>query len=153
MWENVLPGLPQCTSENTQERSPMIVTNVENLSLIVQPSLSIREFTQGRNPIIVMSVGRPSATNPLLPHIREYTQKRNNVKTFVQNTPPIIQSLWYDRNYIWGRNSMRVMNVRSPSTRSQLSVDTRELKRKKPWQCFYQYTFPFATGHIVSLYF
>jgi len=55
----------------------MNVMNVENVFMIVRPSLNIRGFIQGRNPINVMNVGRPSATKQLSPHIRKYTEEKH----------------------------------------------------------------------------
>lgn len=138
---------------HTQERSPLIVKSVENHSMTVQPTLNIK-FTQWRNLKMIMSVGRPSGTNQLLSHIREYMQKRYNVKMGIQNIPPIIQSLWYHRNYIWETNSMHVMNVGSPCTRSQHSVYIREPHGRNPGSAFIcKNAFPFAAGHIAHLYF
>lgn len=99
-----------------------------------------------------MYVGKPSTTNQLFSHIREYTQKGNDVKMDVQNPPTLIQSLWYDRQCMQGRNSVDVVYVRSP-TRNQPLVYVRELTWEKPWQCFYQCALPFLPGHGASLYF
>ena len=140
--------------EHIQERSPLIVKSVENHSMTVQPTLNIRKFTQGRNLITVKSVGRPSGTNQLLSHIREYMQKRYDVKMGVQNIPPIIQSLWYDRNCIWERNFMHVMNVGSPCTRSQRSIYIRKPHGRNPGSVFIcKNAFPFAARHIARLSF
>lgn len=90
--------------EHSQKGSFMCVTSAGSLSVIAQPSKSIREFTRERSPTSVINVGRPSAS---------------------------IHSSLNTRESIPGRNSTSVWSVGRPIVTDQTCADTRKFTQKK----------------------
>ena len=67
----------------------MCVMNARSLFVIAQPSKSIREFTQERSPINVLSVGNLSMQNQTSIIIRGLTQGRNHMNVRNVGNPSV----------------------------------------------------------------